>query len=109
MKYIFLLTLIGMLVVYPLYFYFLNEFKAALIRDHAEIWAGLSQYRHSSALQVAYRALQLSRGGRIDGVPLSQDSIVARRKAAAFLYAGVFFFLLILGIGLWDSVKMGKV
>ena len=105
---IFLLAVCGMFVVYPLYFYFLNEFKNKLKADHSDIWSRLASSNPRSSLQIAYRALQLSKGGKIEDIKISDGVLLARRRAEITLYLGMLLFLVVLGIGLYESVSAGK-
>lgn len=104
---IFLLAMCGMFVVYPMYFYFLNEFKNLLASNHSDIWGRLVSSRKSN-LQAAYRALQLSKHGRIENIQLVVAVLVARKRAIITLYLGMFLFFIVLAIGLTESVKVGK-
>lgn len=104
---IFLLVLIGMLVCYPAYFYMLHEFKVRLLQDHPDVWRNRAQGEFSTSLQFVYRALSAVRDGRLDGVTLSERVVASHRVANGLLYAGMVFFLMLLFLGLYDSVWGG--
>lgn len=107
MSVIFLLAVCGMFVVYPMYFYFLNEFKNLLASNHPDIWNRLVSSNKPS-IQAAYRALQLSKHGKIENIQLSVAVLMARKRAIVALYLGVFLFLIVLAIGLAESVSVSK-
>ena len=103
---IFLLCLAGIFIVYPMYFYFLYEFKKLLNRNHPEVWSHLGSKK--SDLQTTYRALHLSKSGNIDHIQLAAEVLVVRKWAVRSLYVGMSLFLVVLAIGLFESVKVGK-
>lgn len=101
---IFLLSLLGMLITYPAYFYMLNEFKVRLMRDHPRIWAGRAKGMAGSFSGNAYKALRAVRCGQLDGVPLSDGVRSAHRLATRLLYLGMCSFMALLFTGLYDAV-----
>lgn len=101
---IFICAILGMVVVYPMYFYALNEFKRKLIDLNREAWDSLQSRRFELGVQSAYQALQASRNGQIGDVRLCAEVMEARRRAARLLYIGITLFMIVLGIGLTESV-----
>lgn len=101
---IFICAIFGMLIVYPMYFYALNEFKRKLIGLNQEAWERLSKRHFGIGVQSAYQALQLSRNGHIGDVQLCAEVMAARSRAVRLLYAGISLFMIVLGIGLTESV-----
>ncbi|MEJ1095431.1 MULTISPECIES: hypothetical protein [unclassified Pseudoxanthomonas] len=105
---LFLLSFVSMFVVYPLYFYYLNEFGKRISLHHSDVWNRLLERTSGTSLGAAYRALRLSRDGNIDGAKLSSETLRIRRSAVFYLYLGMSLFLIVLAIGLGDSVIQGK-
>jgi len=103
-----LTVLLGICLVYPTYFWYLNEFRRVLVRDHEEVWRSLRSSTYGADVQVAYRALQLSGKGSIDGIELSEDARVVRGRTVKLLYIGVMLFMTFLGIGLFDAFSAGN-
>lgn len=101
---LFLVFLASMVVVYPLYFLELSHFRKIMRRDHSDL---LEQ--DSEDLADAYRILQKVKHGRLDGVQLSNDALSAYVLARKLLYLGTALFLLVLLIGLTDSVLSKQV
>ncbi len=106
MSWLFLISILGIIICYPAYFYFLHEFEARLKRDHLEL-CGRKGPRASWAFEGAYKRLRAVKGGRLDGVVLSKSVCDSHRLASQFLYLGMTFFLMLLMLGLYDSVWGG--
>ncbi|WP_312320649.1 hypothetical protein [Stenotrophomonas sp.] len=104
MMYIFLLAILGMVFVYPAYFYMLYEFKQRLIRDHPALWETRRLSALAGPLQIAYKALREVREGRLDGVALSKPVNESHRFATFLLYSGMTLFMTVLFVGLYDAV-----
>lgn len=102
---VFLLGLIGMVFSYPAYFFFLFEFKRLLKRDHPEIWSQRGGVAMMGELQVAYKALRDVKGDLLDGVHLSGEVVSAHRAATILLHVGLSLFLIVLFLGLFESVS----
>jgi hypothetical protein len=102
-----LMCFCGMLVIYPMYFFALNDFKNKLIEHEASAWNGIPDSRTPSAVGRAYLALRLSKGGRIGDIVLCDEVLAARRTAVRLLYAGMICFMLFLSIGLGDAIQNG--
>lgn len=98
------LMILGMLISYPTYFYLLNEFRFRLKRDHPALWAGRVSGVLSTPWESAYKALREVRRGCLDGITLSKSVLDSHRDATRLLYLGMFFFLGLLFLGLYDSV-----
>lgn len=101
---IFICAIFGMLIVYPMYFYALNQFKRKLIELNQEAWGRLPKRYSNLGVQSAYQALQVSRNGHIGDVQLCAEVMAARSRAARLLYVGITLFMIVLGIGLTESV-----
>lgn len=105
---IFLLSLAAMFVVYPMYFFMLNEFKKKLAEQHPQLWDSLRRAKAYSELQCAYAALGKIKEGEFEGVAISASVMKLRNSAVMLLYSGMVLFMVVLGIGLVDSVLQGK-
>ncbi|MCU1016022.1 hypothetical protein ACNPM2_12855 [Stenotrophomonas geniculata] len=106
MSWLFLLSILGIIIFYPAYFYFLHEFKVRLERDHPE----LSRRKRpgvSLEFEGAYQRLRAVNRGRLDGVILSKSVCDSHRLASRFLYLGMTSFMVLLMLGLYDSVWGG--
>jgi hypothetical protein len=104
MNLIYLMVMLGMLITYPAYFYMLHEFKTRLCQDHPEIWRNRAQGHYSASLQIAYKALRGVQNGRLDGVLLSDRVAASHQIATSFLYSGMLCFLVLVLLGLYDSI-----
>lgn len=100
----FLAAILGMVIVYPMYFLALNEFKKKLIELNKDAWEILPGRQMRMDLQTAYQALEASRKGQIGGIRLCDEVMAARQKAVRLLYAGLFLFMVVLAIGLTESI-----
>lgn len=98
-KILFLGSLISMVVVYPMYFLALSSFGKIMRRDHSDLLG-----QDSGSFPDAYRILQKVQDGRLAGVQLSPDALSAYSTARKLLYLGAALFLVVLFIGLADSV-----
>lgn len=107
-SFIFLISMAGMFLAGVLYFYFLFEFKSRLMTDCREGWSRFSAGKVASGLQLAYQALQHSKDGQLAGLPLSKKAVASRKMAVLLLYTTMILFLVVLSIGLLDSVIQGK-
>lgn len=101
---LFIAAIAGMLVVYPMYFMALNEFKKKLIELNMDALKMLPGHRSKIDLRVAYQAIEASREGHIGGIRLCDEVMSSRRKAVKFLYIGMALFMIVLAIGLTDSI-----
>ena len=106
MSWLFLLSILGIIIFYPAYFYLLHEFKVRLERDHPE----LSRQTSGSflAFEGAHQRLRAVKRGRLDGVILSKSVCDSHRLASLFLYSGMTSFMVLLMLGLYDSVWGGS-
>lgn len=96
---LFLLSLGSMVIVYPMYFFSLSDFGKAILRDHPSL-LGLG----GANLNESYRLLQSVKAGQLSGVPLSAEALAAYSRAKRLLYVGATLFLIVLFIGLTDSL-----
>ncbi|HFF3760015.1 hypothetical protein I5U56_09690 [Stenotrophomonas maltophilia] len=103
MNWLFLVSIVGILIFYPAHFYFCTEFKMRLRRDHPELSA-----RSLASFDTTYRQLRAVREGRLDGVLLSKDVCDSHRLASRFLHLGMTSFMILLAVGLCDSVWGGN-
>lgn len=106
MSWLFLLSILGIIIFYPAYFYLIHEFKVRLERDHPE----LSRRKRpgvSWAFEGAHQRLRAVKRGRLDGVILSKSVCDSHRLASLFLYLGMTSFMVLLMLGLYDSVWGG--
>ena len=94
-----MLALVGMALVYPMYFLDLSAFGKIMVRDHSDI---VGHQRLS--LGDAYKLLQQIRAGRLGEVSLSAEALAAHSRAKQLLYVGTLLFLVFLFIGLTDAV-----
>lgn len=104
MNYIFLLAILAMVLVYPAYFYMLNEFRQRLMQDHPMLWEARRTRALGRSLQVAYMALRDVNQGELDGVRLSERVSSSHRLATILLYTGMTLFMAVLFVGLYDAV-----
>lgn len=104
MNYVFLLAALGMVLVYPAYFYMLNEFWHRLRQDHPMLWEARRTRALAGSLQVPYKALREVKQGELDGVRLSDRVASSHRPATILLYTGMMLFMVVLFIGLYDAV-----
>jgi hypothetical protein len=101
----FMLATLGMVVVYPMYFYALNEFKKKFIEMNKDAWEKFSNQRRGIGVQNAYQALEASRQGQIEGIRLCNEVMAARKRAVKLLYVGMSLFMIVLIIGLVESIS----
>lgn len=87
------------------YFYALREFRLKIESDHPSMWAEFSKNMAipRPSMQIAYKALQQSKEGRLGGVELSQSVMKARAKAVRLLYVGMALFMVLLIVILFSS------
>ncbi|HDS1675986.1 TPA: hypothetical protein QEL58_001506 [Stenotrophomonas maltophilia] len=102
-NWLFLFSIVGILIFYPAHFYFCTEFKMRLRRDHPELSG-----RGLASFDTTYRQLRAVREGRLDGVLLSKDVCDSHRLASRFLHLGMISFMILLVVGLCDSVWGGN-
>lgn len=103
MNWLFLVSIVGILIFYPAHFYFCTEFKMRLRRDHPELSG-----RSLASFDTTYRQLRAVREGRLDEVLLSKDVCDSHRLASRFLHLGMTSFMILLAVGLCDSVWGGN-
>ncbi|HDS1123189.1 TPA: hypothetical protein QDZ60_000447 [Stenotrophomonas maltophilia] len=103
MNWLFLFSIVWILIFYPAHFYFCTEFKMRLRRDHPELSG-----RSLASFDTTYRQLRAVREGRLDGVLLSKDVCDSHRLASRFLHLGMISFMILLAVGLCDSVWGGN-
>lgn len=108
MKYVVVLAFIGMLVVWPAYFIALSKFSKLVKVNHPQAWKGCQSRLPESELQTACRALVRSKDGTLEGEPLTDSELHARRHVSLLLYWGAALFSIALGFGLYLSVAAGK-
>ena len=94
-----LISLASMVVVYPMYFFELSGFGKIMRRDHSDLLGG-----GGNNLTDAYGILHKVKGGKLDGVTLSPEAVLAHSRAKRLLYLGATLFLVVLFIGLTDAV-----
>jgi len=70
---LFISSLLGSLVSYPLYFYMLNKFKEIIKSENFDAWEKIREGKYVE-IQAAYRALQLSKNGTLGDIPLSNQA-----------------------------------
>lgn len=100
----FLLAIVGMPIIYLMYFFALNDFKNKLIALNKEAWDRFVGMGASQNLENAYRALQQASTGQLAGVALCDEVMLARKEAARLLYVGMTLFMLVLAFGLTEAV-----
>lgn len=98
-KFLFLISLASMAVVYPMYFLELSGFGKIMRRDHRELING-----SSNNLADSYRILRKVKNCQLDGVMLSQEAALAHSRAKRLLYLGISLFLVVLSTGLTDAM-----
>lgn len=103
MKIIFVLALVAMVFVYPMYFFSLISLKKIIIEIDPSLWERSKAATAVADFQVAYRFLRLSKGDVFDGRALPSAVVGVKRRANRLLYAGAGLFLLVLFSGLIDA------
>lgn len=98
----------GMLIVWPLYFFKLHDFARVIKKNHFQAWSECQSSFPESEFQVAYRAFLRSKGGILGGSRLNDHELSARRGVSMYLYLGAVLFMLTLGVGLYISVAAGR-
>lgn len=96
---IFLMALLAMVFVYPMYFIALSSFGRVLVRDHADLVG-----RQRLSVHEAYGFLGKIKAGHIGDAPLSPDAARAHAGARRLLYVGMSLFMVVLFIGLADAM-----
>ena len=102
---VFLICAAGILVVYPMYFIELANFKRLLLRDHAGLVS--QRLRASSWIDSAatYKILQSVESTSLDGEPLSPEAAASYFYARRLLYTGSALFMVFLATGLWETLQ----
>lgn len=101
---VFLLAIVGMPIVYLMYFFVLNDFKNKLITLNKDAWDRFVGIGAPQNLENAYRALQQSSKGQLAGIALCDEVMLARKEAARLLYVAMSLFMLVLAVGLTEAV-----
>jgi len=101
---IFIFALMGILIVYPLYFVALSDFSKKLLESHKADLETSSQYDVNGGLAEAYRVLHSAKGGMIGDVKLCAEVMAERRGAIRLLYTGATLFLVLLSVILIESI-----
>ena len=104
---LFLGALAGMLISYPMYFLELHVFAKRLQSHHPEAWARYSLVSTTvptNRMHFAYKALRDVRAGKIAGEPLHAEVRGSHLMATRLLYVGLTCFLVLLFVGLTDSL-----
>ncbi|MCR6663801.1 MAG: hypothetical protein NVV60_11935 [Luteimonas sp.] len=96
---IFLLSLVAMVLVYPMYFISLSAFGKIMVRDHSDLVG-----QKCLSLRDSYKFLQLVKTGRLGDRQISPDAARAHSSAKRLLYIGMSLFMVVLLIVLADSV-----
>ncbi|WP_394696143.1 hypothetical protein [Pseudoxanthomonas japonensis] len=96
---IFLVVLLAMVLVYPMYFIALSSFGKIMARDHADLVG-----RQRPSLNESYGLLGKVKAGHIGDAPLSPDAARAHTSARRLLYVGMSLFMAVLFIGLADAM-----
>ena len=101
----FLTCAAGILIVYPMYFIELANFKRLLLRDHAGLVS--CRLRASSRIDSAatYKILKSVKSRSLDGEPLSPEAAASYSYARRLLYTGSALFMVFLASGLWESLR----
>ena len=102
---VFLTCAVGILIVYPMYFIELANFKRLLLRDHAGL-VTRRLHRPSPIDSVeTYKILQSVKSNSLDGEPLSPEAAASYFYARRLLYTGSALFMVFLATGLWESLQ----
>jgi len=103
---VFLAAFLSMVIVYPMYFLELSNFKKIILRDHADLIRSSLIVGKSSDIDMgdAYKILQRVKDNHLDGVVLSPDAATSSKYAKRLLYLGMSLFMLVLFLGLAESL-----
>ena len=101
-----LAALLSMIIVYPMYFLELSNFKKIILRDHSDLIKSSLTVGRSADIDMgdAYKILQRVKDNHLDGVVLSPDAVTSSKYAKRLLYLGMSLFMLVLFLGLAESL-----
>lgn len=97
-KAIFLLSFGSMAIVYLLYYIELSAFRRMILQHHPSLMQA------DGGLSAAYKVMRSIKDGELDGFKLVPEANLTSLRAKKLLYAGMVLFLIVLGIGLVDSI-----
>jgi hypothetical protein len=96
---VFLIALVVLVIVVPMYFMDLFAFGKILVRDHADLVG-----RRRLSFADAYGYLQKIRTGQLGGAPLSPEAVLAHERARRLLYIATSVFMAMLFAGLANAL-----
>jgi hypothetical protein len=103
---LFLISLFSMVIVYPMYFIELSNFRRILLRQHSDLLkvneTGITTSNFD--LSGAYRVIKGIRNEKFAGVLLSAEALRSHKHTKNLLYLGTFLFMTTLLLGLAEAI-----